>query len=144
MNRPPEPTFQEKHENLMNHVILPRYLPQMKSLEEHDLQLMSLMVENVNDKTFSGFIPPNTLKMIRGVAHVHRTLNQEIVSNEIGQLKPGETFAMFVRRQNCAVMIHMPTDINQNQSDHVIIATFPGNFHPKYLHACESDVEVKI
>lgn len=135
---------QKKHEALMNHVILPRYLPQNKSTDLHgeELALLSSMVNNI--ERLKKWIPTNTVKMFESLNRVHRTRMSSVVSKEIRDLTPGKTFAMFVRRQNCAIMIHMPTsgDINSNQSNRVIVSTFPGNLHPKYIYAVESDIEV--
>ena len=125
----------------MDHVILPRYLPQVKPKNFHneELALLSSMVENVERSAKS--LPPNTVNMFRGLGRVHRTLTPAVVSNEICNLEPGNTFAMFVRRQNCAIMIHMPPD--RSSDDRVIVAIFPGNLHPKHISGAESDIEVR-
>ncbi|XP_055310983.1 uncharacterized protein LOC129573873 [Sitodiplosis mosellana] len=138
MNKEPDFTYQERHEVLMNHVILPRYLPQERSKNFHneELALLSNMVENVERLAKS--LPRNTVNMFHGLARVHKTLTPSVVSTEIRNLKPGDTFAMFVRRQNCAMMIHMPPE---RGDDRVIAAIFPGNLHPKHISAAESDIE---
>lgn len=136
-----EPTAQEKHELLLNHVVLQRFLPLTKSQHTHneDLALMSYMIDNVVQNEFLlKKVPENTVKMLRGLNVLHKTLTPEVVSGQISTLKPGETFAMFVRRQNCALMIHMPVI----ESDRVIVATFPGNLHPKYVFSKNCDIQV--
>lgn len=141
MNREPDLSDQEMHEVLMNHVILPRYLPQHKSKNYHheELALVYNMIEIVEH--LSKLLPRNTINMFRGLARVHRTLTPTVVSTEIRNLQPGETFAMFVRRQNCALMIHKPSDGN---CDRVIVSTFPGLLHPKFISSAESDIEVSM
>lgn len=145
MKRESEPTHQELHELLLNHVILPRYLPQSKSRDLHneELQLMKLMVENVEELSEMKMIPCNTIKMLSGLKREQSPDCSKVIANEIGQLKPGESFAMFVRRQNCALIIHMPKNTDRNQSDRIIVATFPGNLHPKHVYDSDSDIEVK-
>lgn len=51
---------------------------------------------------------------------------------------------MFVRRQNCAIMIHMKSvEANEaNEFGNVIVATFPGNLHPSEVYKYDSDIEV--
>lgn len=127
------------HEVLMNHVILPRYLPQHKSKNYHheELALVFNMTENVRNLAKS--LPRNTVSMFDRLARVHQTLTPSVVSTEIRKLQPGETFAMFVRRQNCALMVHKPPDGN---GDRVIVSTFPGLLHPKLIASAGSDIEV--
>lgn len=139
-----EDSLQEKHELLMNHIILPRYLPQSKPNDRHheERELMSQMIENVNE--LSAWIPENTVNMFASLDRILRSCTPEMVAHEIRSLKPGHTFAMFVRRQNCALMIHMPKNDDNMQTDRVIVATFPGNLHPKYVYSGESDIEVRI
>lgn len=131
---------QEKHETLLTHVVLPRHLPQTKShyIHDEDVALMSCMVDNVlQNEVLLKIVPPNTVKMLRNLRELHKTLTTEVIAKQLSALAPGETFAMFVRRQNCALMIHMPL----NQSDRVVAATFPGNLHPKYFRD-NNDIQV--
>ncbi|XP_031638985.1 uncharacterized protein LOC116351075 [Contarinia nasturtii] len=127
----------------MNNVILPRHLPQKKSSDLHgeELALLSSMVNNID--RLKKWIPLNTVEMFKGFDRVHRTRIPAVVSKEIRDLTPGKTFAMFVRRQNCAIMAHMPSkgNMKSNQSNRVIVSTFPGNLHPKYIYAVDSDIE---
>lgn len=141
MKKETEKSHQEKHEALMNHVILPRCLPQNRSNNYHseELALLSNMVRNVEH--LANWLPEKTVKMFRALDRVHKTPSAQSVSTEIRNLKPGDTFAMFVRRQNCALMVHMPP---KGDGDRVVLATFPGNLHPKLIDSAESDIEVRI
>lgn len=140
MAKRPKLSEQEKQELLMNHVVLPRFLPQQKSSNRYDedLGLMWSMIAKVDQ--LAAHVPARTLKMFQSLHRVHRQPTAGTISTEIRALKPGETFAMFVRRQNCAVMIHMPP----GQSDRVIVSTFPGNLHPKVVYEANSDLEVSV
>lgn len=133
--------IQAKHEALMDHIILPRFLPQSKSLDFHpqELELLMRMVHNV--ESLAKFIPANTLKMARSLATVHRNRTADIVAKEINNLKPGETFAMYIRRQNCAIMIHCQSNAQAYAND-MIVATFPGRLHPNEVYTNPSDLEV--
>lgn len=136
----PEERAKQKHERLMNHVVLPRYLPQEKSphLHEEELSLLTHIAETV--ESLSDFIPANTLTMMRKMNRVHRSLTPDSITTEIRSLKPGETFAMFVRRHNTAFMIYaLPND-----EEHAIVATFPGNVHPEAVYGNQGDLQVCI
>lgn len=133
-------TAEINKENLLNHIILPRYILQerLPDHESEELELLKRMAEEV--EKLNDHIPANTLKMIRSLAKVHSnpTPNANTIKEEINGLQPGETFAMFVRRQNCAIIIHMPP----NDSNNVIVATFIGKVHPKEIYEHSSDLEV--
>lgn len=129
-------------ENLMNHIVLPRYLPQNRSpnfaLEE--LELLKRMVATV--ESLSDEIPINTMQMMRSLADVHLKPYPKTIRKNIGELQPGGTFAMFVRSQNCALLIHMLPDEAPTDSENIIVATFPGKLHPKEVYGNPSDLEV--
>lgn len=141
MNQKSDYKYQEMQEALLNHVILPRYLPQNKPKDFHSEERALLLGMSQNVGLLSKSLPSNTVNMFERLARVHNTLTPSVVSNEIRNLEPGDTFAMFVRRQNCALMIHMP---EKRGDDRVILAIFPGNLHPKHISGVEGDVEVRI
>lgn len=97
------------------------------------------MVNNI--EYLAKFIPTNTVKMFHSLAKVHRNRVAEIVAKEINDLKPGETFAMFIRRQNCAIMIHRQSSAPIGSND-MIVSTFPGRVHPDKVYDNPSDLEV--
>lgn len=138
------PTDQQWQDMLLNHIILPRILPQSKSRHFHqtELNILDEMVKCV--EMLSEHIPSETVRLFRRMKNVHFNLSPNNVANEINGLRTGDSFAMFVRRQNCTFMIHAPKDNNQiNQVPHtVIVATFPGNLHPNEVYEHDSDIEV--
>lgn len=137
-----QPDDTKIHENLLDHVLLPRYLSSEKLTHFHEVTLLSYMIETLKDFSDS---PPNTLKMFESLARVHRQRSAEIISKEINELQPGNTFAMFVRRQNCCFMVHMPitnVQIKPNDETTVIVSTFPGSIHPREIYGNPSDLEV--
>lgn len=129
-------------ENLMNHIVLPRYLPQNRSPNfiAEELELLKRMVENV--ESLSDDVPINTLQMMRSLADVHLKPYPKTIKKNIGNLQPGGTFAMFVRSQNCALLIHMLPEEAPADSENIIVATFPGKLHPKEVYGNPSDLEV--
>lgn len=143
-----KPTQQQLHDMLLHHVILPRFLPQEKSKYFHqtELQLMHQMVENVINLVDE--IPLPTVKLFRSFWAIHNEPipNQTTISTEINALRPGHSFGMFVRRQNCMFVIHAPPNHDEKAANtapaEVIVATFPGNLHPDEVYKYDSDVEV--
>lgn len=125
---------------MITHVVLPRKLPQARSscLHEQELGLLKLMSCTV--RGLEEWIPPNTLSMMDSLERVHVIQSPQIVTTEINALQPGNTFAMFVRRQNCALMIHLPS--TQNYLMNAIVSTFPGNLHPDEVYKHSGDLEV--
>lgn len=143
-----KPTQQQQHDMLLRHIILPRFLPQAKSSYFHqtEIQLMQQMAQNVFN--LSEKIPMQTVKLFESFLEIHKESipNQNTISTEINVLRPGHSFAMFVRRQNCMFVIHAPPNHSENVANtapqDVIIATFPGNLHPEEVYKHDSDIEV--
>lgn len=135
-----------QHESLLYHVLLPRYLPQEKPKNFHgiELQLLTQMVDNVVD--LSEFIPSKTVGLLKSLKKIQFDCNAEVVAAEVNALRPGDTFAMFVRRQNCGFMIYaLPEErIDAEHPTDVIVATFPGNLHPNEVYNHASDIEVTV
>lgn len=140
------PTPQQWQDMLLNHVILPRYLPQSKSRHFHqtELKLLDEMVENVVN--LSQRIPSKTVQLFEKMRKIHHDRSPKNISKEINALQPGDSFAMFVRRQNCVFLIYAPSDVNvvAGKPQSVIVSTFPGNLHPKEVYNCNSDLEVTL
>lgn len=135
-------TTRHHHENLLYHIVLPRVLPQDKAAcnEEFELSLLSRMTKNVENSL--QWIPPATVRLFTSLQRTHTVLMKDLVSNEINALRPGESFAMFIRRQNTAFMIHMPADqIDGMKNVHVM--TFPGNLSPEKIYGSCSDLQVR-
>lgn len=138
------PSSQTTYENLLNHVVLPRVLPEgyLKDHEQQELSLLSIMVQTVEKNC--EWIPSATVRLCQCLKRAHMSRTPETVSNEISKLQPGETFAMFVRRQNTGLIIHMPNEQVPNAEKTVTVVTFPGNLHPKEIYNHTSDLEVNI
>lgn len=138
---PMELAKKHKEDELLEHIILPRVLPQEKSLKlyETELDLMKKMVENVEN--MANVIPSKTVEFFQRLHRVHMTCSKENVSCEINTLCPGDTFAMFVRFQHTAIMIHVPSNERINDVKNVIVSTIP-TLHPGEIYKHDSDFEV--
>lgn len=137
---------ESKHQNsLLDHVILPRVLPQHKSCYTHEQALVDQMIENVDG--MSDWLPSKTVEMMNRLKRVNYECTPDVVSELINGLRsPGDTFSMFIRWQNTAVIFYLPkdTEVNNNdESDDIIVATFPACLHPRVIYEHDSDVEVK-
>lgn len=142
MDEDAESDSQEIRDNLLNHIILPRVLPQDKPERFIELKLMTHMIENVED--LANCLPEKTVELFRRLKRVHHECSPIVISEEIKSLRPGDTFAMFVRRQNTVFMIYMlpNEDINNRSAQNVILSTFPATLHPNQIYATESDIKV--
>lgn len=142
-------TAQQKQDMLLTHVILPRYLPQELSryIDQTDLQLLHGFAENVVN--LSGTVPAQTVKLFKSFRKIHDRieLSADTIASEIRSLRPGDSFAVFVRRQRWMFMIHAPVnDANaaNSQPQEVIVASFPGNVRPSEIYKHDSDIEVNF
>lgn len=136
--------LQSSYENLLYHIILPHSLQQERSqdYEKQNMGLLSNMVEVI--ETCS--VPPATSYLFKSLEQTHMQRSPEVITGEINALKPGNSFAMFVQRQNCALMIHMPVQGNSAQVDEnttVIVSTFLGSLHPKQIYKNLYDLNVR-
>lgn len=130
---------------LLDHVILPRVLPQQKSCYTHEQALIDLMIENVGNT--SAVLPHKTIEMMKRLKRVNSECTPKVVSQLINELRcPGDTFSMFVRKQNTAIIFYVPshTEVNSNgEPNNIIVATFPACLRPSKIYKHDSDLEVK-
>lgn len=128
--------------DLINHVVLPRYLPQVTQSYEHELQLLQRMVEliEVQDE----WIPKETIEVLRNMMDIQVNCLPVTISEQINALTPGKTFAMYVKNQNCMFVIYMPANEIEkpNEATTVIVATFPSDVDPKFINRTIDDFEV--
>lgn len=128
----------DKHEFKLNHIVLPRYLPQKNQDYSEQMQLVHLMLRSVIAmKT----LPINTIQLFEQLKRIYVDAKEDAlkdaISKEIKTLRPNDTFAMFVRRQNCTLIIH-------KKEKSVILATFHSAVKPIEVYRHASDIEVNI
>lgn len=133
-------TAQQRQDMFLTHVVHPRCLPQHLSqhLDKTELQLLHGVVDIVVDS--SGIVPTQTIKLFENLRKIHKTIevNANTISSEINALRPGNSFAMLVRRHRWMFMIHVPPsgDVNaaDSQPQEVIVASFPLNLRPSEIY----------
>ncbi|XP_031624364.1 uncharacterized protein LOC116341417 [Contarinia nasturtii] len=130
---------------LLNHVILPRFLPQMRrfSTYQHGFELLSRMTEviSANEK----YIPASIIQTFWNMYSNHIISIPLTVCDNINALKSNDTFAMYVKGQDCMFTVHMPpieADQIPDESTPVIVATFQYNFHPSDINETFNDFEI--
>lgn len=122
-----------------NVTFLNRYLPPEKPGYVKQLKLMNAFIQNVSD--IPAVIPAKTMDLFMQFERIH--LNTPVdnlkaeLAKEIRSLQAGKTFAMFVRRQNCTLLIH-------KKAHGVILATFRGDMKSSDVYSYESDIEVSF
>lgn len=126
----------QKMDELMNHVILPRLLPDRKSRYYHSLKLELLrqMVSVV--ERLQQWIPTKTNELFQRLGKLYENFTPDVVAETINELQPGDSFAVFVRRQNWAIIIH------RESTENAVVATFPGNLLPQEIYTAKSDLKV--
>lgn len=135
----------EKQNILLHHVVLSRTMPQEQAqFPEDGLMLMEKMIENVENLAES--IPKKTVELFERLKRINRELTEDVVSDEIADLKPGDTFAMLIRQQYSVFMVHVlrDADLHDEQAHNVVVATFPTSLYPKHVYEHDSDLEVIV
>lgn len=66
-----------------------------------------------------------------------------VISEILNKLEPGDSFAMFIRRQNCVIMFHISLTETGNTGDplSIIVGRFIGTLHPRELFDQENEIE---
>lgn len=137
----------EEKDTLLYHVVLPRVLPQKPSekLREVELEMVQQMINAANEcnDRHDIFIPAKTIALLRNVKTFHVKCKSADLLPKIQQLRPGDSFAVFIRSQQCLFMIHVPHD-EPNIVQNVIVAAFPGvgSMDPNEIYLHNSDIEV--
>lgn len=133
----PEPVddLREIHDHLLNHIILPRFLPdKLPEMDDnHESYLMNKFLETIKD--CAEWIPDRTTEAMKAFKKTHDNRTGESISEQIKKLEPGHTFSMLIKNQKCVFMIHVPyDDINENETNVVQIATFPSCVIPNEMY----------
>lgn len=126
----------DENEFILNHVVLPRYLPPEQMTYAKQLELAKLFVKNILDTPQT---PEETIKFFKQFERVHQDVSANalipILSEELESLQPNDTLAMIVHRQNCTLLI-------KKREDDVILATFRCDIDANEIYSHESDLEV--
>lgn len=107
---------------LIPHVFLPLKLPRetSKNLVKEENHLLSLMQQTIADYHF---IPEIAETRSLFDTWVNVQVNQRGTREAIRNLQPGQLFALYVRAQNCGLLISIP----KQSPDDIIWSTFPAS-----------------
>lgn len=136
-------------ESVLNHVVLPRFIPSNASIDQiaQDESLLMQMCEIFRKN--AQWMPLKTNRMLHTFANVYQANDDaQTIYNELNSLKPGDTFAMYVRRQNAVFLCYMLENVpNPNELDEttpIVVATFPAQVSLKEVYAHPLDMEVSL
>lgn len=125
---------------IAQHVVFPRCLSHNESthLQLEELQLTAMLYTTIvaNKNKFSW--PPSTIKLLESFMKISPLDDANDVSTEIKNIDAGEMLGMYVRQQNCALILYRPS---ANDEDY-IVATFPTKLDAYQIHQCNSDLQV--
>lgn len=129
---------------LLNHVLFPRVLPQEKAKFIHEQQIVYQLIETMENA--SEWLPEKSVEMMDRLKRVSRECTKTVTSEIINELEPGDSFSMFIRRQNCTIMFYIPKSAESTTEEplHIIVGTFIGTLHPKEMFKHDSDIEVSF
>lgn len=108
----------DKNEFILNHIVLPRYLPSKEQRYSNELELVKIMLINaIATRT----LPVNTMRLFQKLKRIYIDSKEDTLKNtlamEIRTLQGNDTFAMFVPHQNCTLIL-------RQTSEKLILATF--------------------
>lgn len=135
-------------EHALTHILLPRHIPDsvIQDAGEQETTLLIRMSETVR---LAKWLPPNTVQMFETFEKIHFMAAPEVIEEAINELRPGHTFAMFVRGQNTVFLCHMPSDasdeVNGGTPDTetpIIVATFPGSVSMQRFYKESAELKV--
>lgn len=131
----------EEDDILLDHVLLPRVfsLNTPEELLKAESNIISQMIR-IADDWASKWLSRKTADLLRMLESLHIGCSTQTVCDNINNLRPGDSFAMFVRAQHCGILIHLPVGRN---SDEVIVATFPAFLESNEIYNRDSGIEVK-
>lgn len=145
-------------EQLLIDVVLPRYIPPdcVTDKYERNIALVYRMQETIH--SLAEWLPVKTVEMFDTFARVNHTMEPANIANELTNLQPGSTFAMFVRRQHMGFICHRPSVANEsmetcsvesanestNTTEKVIVATFHTRIPATQLYQNSVDLEVRL
>lgn len=123
----------ETHDILLNHVVL----HQENSRFVHVQALVLQLIENVEN--LSEWLPAKTVEIMDRLKRAIREHAHTVIAEIINELVSGDSFSMFIRRQNCAITFHIPaTETDNTDVLNIIAATL----HPPELFDNESEIKV--
>lgn len=135
-------------ENVLNHVLLPRFIPPDANLDYDQQEANILIRMNEAARSLADYLPSGTVAMFASFVNVQQMHSVKTIRDGVNSLLPGHTFAMYVRSQNTVFMCHMPvnasTDAAPNETTPVIVATFPGRIGVKHVYSHPSDLVVSL
>lgn len=129
--------------NLLNHIVLPRFISAEAGVDAfaQEMTLLSRLNESVRGSL--AWMPANTARLLASFERVHQsTESEDAIHAELNGLRPGATFAMYVRRRNTVFMCHMPARRATDGSVPVVVATFAGQVDAQDVYTSAMDLMV--
>lgn len=132
--------------HMLDHVILPRKLSSATTelLPQTEVELLENFIDTFRVFHETDIIPDVTKHLFKNLKTLHgrcAKLDQKTIAEQIDALEPGQIFGMYVREQNCAILVYAPPD---NTDDQWILSTFHPSLPNAVISGNRSDVQVSI
>lgn len=139
----------ELNKFILNHVLLPRYLPPENPTPIKELGLMEKMIKNILNTRLVKLTLPNTAQLFEQLKaiYIDSSANDfdglnEILKSQISSLASNDArcghismFAIYMHLHNCLLFIH-------KRAEKLILATFRSDIKPG--PDCQNDIEVNL
>lgn len=131
----------------MDHVFLPQKLLEAVPADElHTTEVALLQWITKIIKNFDENEPLDATKhLFQNMADIYgeNDLNYLNVAAQLDNLQAGQMFGIFLREQNCGVLIYSPKDIT-SLVNRRIISTFQSSVENKVISGNSGDIQVNI
>lgn len=132
------------HRGMIDHMFLPRKLfeASTKMLHEVENTLLEHFITILETFHEKGDLPDTTIDFFRNLRKIHTdraSLNKQTIARQIDAVKPGQMFGMYVREQNCGILIYAP----KNLAAEWIFSTFHPSLENEVISGNENDIQVR-
>lgn len=130
----------QTHRDMVDHVFLHRKLEaNPENLHRTELKLLHIL--STHTQSFKTAIFPQTVqRLFSNMKQLHcvEALDPEVISNQIGSLKNGDMFGMYIREQNCGLFIQMVED------DVATLSTFQASLPNEMIHGDNINGDIQV
>lgn len=129
----------EIFEILVDHVFLPKKISGTNpavNIDEQDEKLLSFILDSIENSSVQ--LPESTAHLFRTMVDVqcHRDWEKTKIAFHIQSLLPGHMFGLYIRKQNCGLLIYAPPNGDR------IVSTFQASVPNEIICSSPSDVQV--
>lgn len=120
-------------EHIVDQLFLPRRMTVVPAVPAVELIILKWMAHTLDQTDGAQGISAHTKRLFKNMVSIHcdGAMNIQTIAAQIDSAAPGDMFGMFVRPQNCCVLIHTP---KKHECNELMMTTFHTTL-PRHLDA---------